>query len=260
MRPGTTRSDSSAHTGSASPGSGPGEAGCFFENDPSLSVGRRALAEGVGTLVLMLVVSVSVTVAHLSRVAPGGGLLAVMVGPSATLAALIVALGAVSGGHFNPLITALQWLGGERSGLSTAAYAGAQLAGAVLGSVLGNGFGGASWFISATIGHWSWSPAELVGTAVLMLIVRGCARGGRGTTGPFAVGLWVAASSVVAPATLLNPALTLGALVASGPLRTGALAILSRVCAQTIGALIAFGIIQIAFGRPRNRTATQTPR
>lgn len=52
------------------------------------------------------------------------------------LTGLIVALGAVSGGHFNPLITGLQWLMGERRSDCVLAYMAAQLAGAITGSTL----------------------------------------------------------------------------------------------------------------------------
>jgi glycerol uptake facilitator-like aquaporin len=57
------------------------------------------------------------------------------------LVGLIMALGPVSGGHFNPLVTSLQWLLGQRGHVCTIVYCVAQVAGAVIGALLANSLG-----------------------------------------------------------------------------------------------------------------------
>src|SRR5476649_1036813 len=84
---------------------------CLFEADPTLSIARRAFAEGIGTMFLMLAIGGAGVVAQ--RLAPGSALAALAVSAivaSRALIALIVSFGPVSGGHFNPLISSLQWL------------------------------------------------------------------------------------------------------------------------------------------------------
>ncbi len=57
---------------------------------------------------------------------------------------LILAFGRVSGGHFNPVISAVDWLltrrrpGSGLSAIGVAMYAAAQLVGAILGALLAN--------------------------------------------------------------------------------------------------------------------------
>lgn len=163
---------------------------CFFEQDPGAALIRRATAEGVGTLLLMLAAAGSgLTVQHLL---PGGripGLLASAFATAGALVGLIVAFGAVSGGHFNPLITALQWLGGERRLDCTLAYVAAQVAGAILGALLANGVFGSGMrpavLLPATL---TLISSEVLAAAGLMIVVFACARSGRTETGPFAVG------------------------------------------------------------------------
>ena len=59
------------------------------------------------------------------------------------LAVLILVFGPVSGAHFNPVVSAADWLLGRRagtglSGREVAAYTLAQIAGGVVGAVLAN--------------------------------------------------------------------------------------------------------------------------
>ena len=99
------------------------ETRCFVERNPGASICRRALAEFVGTSFLMFALvgaalgqtGVSPESAALSRLVSA-------VSIAGALTGLIVAFGPVSGAHFNPLITGLQWLCGERRSNCAAAY------------------------------------------------------------------------------------------------------------------------------------------
>jgi glycerol uptake facilitator-like aquaporin len=151
------------------------------------------------------------------------GLLASAFATAGALVGLIIAFGSVSGGHFNPLITGLQWLGGERKLDCTLAYVAAQFAGAILG---------------------------VLAAAGLMIVVFGCARSGRTETGPFAVGAWLSAAIVATPSSsYANPAITLAALVAAGPIALPRTTALLYVAAEVVGALVSFAVIAIAYPR-----------
>jgi arsenate reductase len=93
----------------------------------------------------------------------------------------------------------------------------------------------------------SWSPAEFIATTGLLVIVFGCARSARAQTGPFAVGTWVVAAAATVPSAFMNPALSLGALLASGPAALNGAAFLTHVPSQCAGALLAFGIVRAAY-------------
>jgi glycerol uptake facilitator-like aquaporin len=91
------------------------------------------MAEFAGTLLLMLVVAgVGLTT---RRGNPTLGVMAEALGVAGALVGLIIAFGQVSGGHFNPLITLLQWLSGLRDLRCTIAYVAAQVAGGIVGAL-----------------------------------------------------------------------------------------------------------------------------
>jgi len=224
------------------------QATCFHETDPELSLWRRAGVEGLGTLLLVLAGSgAGISASRLFAATPGLVVPLVALALAGALVALIVALGSVSGGHFNPLITMLQWLAGERATLCTAAYVAAQLVGGVLGGLIAASIWQALTAGGAALG-WHGIVSELVATAGLMLVVFGCARGNRADTGPFAVGAWLVAGIMATPTTsYANPAVVLGAIVTAGPLALSADSALSYVLGEVAGALIALLAIMAFF-------------
>ncbi len=234
---------------------------CFFERDPELALSRRATAEGVNTLLLMLAATGSGLAAqHLSRGIPALGLMASAVATASALAGLIVAFGPVSGGHLNPLITVLQWLSGERRLDCTLAYVAAQLGGGIAGALLASAvLRAAPPPADPVLASWTLMASEVLATAGLMIVVFGCARGGRAETGPFAVGGWVAAATIATPSTCYaNPAVTLGALFAAGPIALPATTVLAYEPAEVAGALLALLVIAVAYPvhPARSRPAT----
>ncbi len=226
---------------------------CFHEADPALSLWRRAGVEALGTLLLVLAASGGgIAASRLFAAVPGFVLPVVALVLAGALVSLIVALGTVSGGHFNPLITVLQWLARERGGICTAAYVAAQLAGGVLGGWLA----AQVWHATAAGGGglgWNGAVGELVASAGLMLVVFGCARSGRASTGPFAVGGWLIAGVIATPTTsYANPAVVLGALVTAGPLSLGYASAPPYLLGEGAGALIALAAVTLLL--PRTET------
>jgi glycerol uptake facilitator-like aquaporin len=97
-------------------------------------VSRRAAAEFVGTLLLLAaVVGSGIMGERLSGGNVGLALLANTLATGAALAALILAFGAVSGGHFNPAVTLADASQGGLRWAEVPAYLAAQIAGAFAG-------------------------------------------------------------------------------------------------------------------------------
>jgi len=223
-----------------------GSTTCFYEVNPSLSLLRRGLVEGVGTLLLMFIVTASAALPSIRPQDNGVWLGAALAGPAA-LVGLVVAFGAVSGGHFNPLITFLQWLARERTSRCTLSYIGAQTAGALMGAWLAEGFFGLKRATVLVSEKGLCVPGEIVATAGLLVVVFGCARSGRAEVGPFAVGTCLLAVAITVPRAYVNPALTIGALMAAGPVGLSGPDVLRHVPSQCLGALLAFAIIRAAY-------------
>src|SRR5207249_10399365 len=94
---------------------------------------RRASAEGVGAALLVAIVVGSGIAAQ--RLSPGDVGLQLLENSTATgagLVALILALGPISGAHFNPVVTLADRILGGTSTRDAGVYAIAQVAGACL--------------------------------------------------------------------------------------------------------------------------------
>jgi glycerol uptake facilitator-like aquaporin len=223
---------------------------CFLELDPQLSLLRRGAAEFTGTLLLVLVLLGSKLHAlqALTASREAAGLMGAVAAGGA-LAGLILALGVVSGGHFNPLITILQWMSHLRSGKCAVVYVVAQLAGGIAGAILATTvFGAISVSGGSPAPGRGWMLAELLSSAGLMVVVFGCMRSGRKEFGPLGAGAWLTGSVIGLPATFANPALALGAEFALG---TGALmtwhALRIALLMEIVGAFLAAAVLGLLF-------------
>jgi glycerol uptake facilitator-like aquaporin len=238
----------------------PGPKTCFFEQDPNMAVLRRAASEAVGTLLLMLAATGSgLAIRHLLPENPALSLLASALATAGALVGLILAFGSASGGHFNPLISGLQWLAGERKLDCTLAYVVAQFFGAIPGALLANvTFGLSQRLTDPPPSNWTCVLSEMLATTGLMTIVFGCARSGRTETGPFAVGAWLVAAIIAMPSTsYANPAMTFAALFADGPIALSLPTVAFYLLAQLAGALLALLIVTVAY--PLRRDARSDP-
>lgn len=190
--------------------------------------GSALIAEAVGTFLFFFIGAGSVVLVTYAGDA-GPGLVGIAFAHGLALAVLVSAMGAVSGGHFNPAVTVAVRLTGRIEWGRASAYVVAQLVGA-----LGAGFAlravlpEASWLqtnigtpaLGAQIGVWQGIGIEAVLTVVLVLAVFGTAIDPRGPKlGGMAIGLAVAADILVGgPLTggAMNPARWFGPAVASG--------------------------------------------
>jgi aquaporin Z len=197
------------------------------------SILARCFAEGIGAFALVLI---GVGIALISS---GGMALAVGFGFGLVILAGAVAVGHISGAHFNPAITIAAWIAGRVRAAAVLPYLLAQLIGAILGAAVLVGIYAnhpqipdARVFMSgAAMGFGEHSPTgfglvpalivEAVGMALLVAVVLAATsiRAPKGLA-PFAIGLaFVATITWAVPITNagLNPArATASAIFAEG--------------------------------------------
>ncbi|HEX4303762.1 MAG TPA: MIP/aquaporin family protein [Rhizomicrobium sp.] len=174
-------------------------------------IARRLAAEGLGTAFLLMAVVGSGVMAE--RLASGNLALALLANTIATGAALVVLISVfapVSGAHFNPAVSVFFVLRRELPPATGAAYALAQVLGAIVGVYAAHAmFGMPLAEVSTRLrdGPAQWF-SEFVATFGLLLTIAGCSR--KPDTTPILVGLYiVAAYWFTASTSFANPAVTL---------------------------------------------------
>ncbi|HEU5485558.1 MAG TPA: MIP/aquaporin family protein, partial [Microlunatus sp.] len=180
---------------------------------------RKLIAEGLGTALLVtVVVGSGIAAAALSPNDIGLQLLENSTATVFGLAVLILVFGPISGAHFNPVVSAVDWLltrrtGGGLTGGEVLAYAAAQIVGGIAGAVLANiMFDLAPVQVSSkdrvSVGH---GVGEVVATAGLVLLIFALARTGRAVLSAAAVGAYIGSAYWFTSSTsFANPAVTIG--------------------------------------------------
>lgn len=175
---------------------------------------RRATAEGVGTALLVAIVVGSGIYAE--RLSPGNvglQLLENSIATGAGLVALILALGPVSGAHFNPVVTLADRILGGTTTRDAGVYVVVQVIGACVGAMVANlMFDLPAVTVStntrSSSGLWL---GEVVATFGLILVILGVVRAGRASAAAFAVGGYITAAYWFTSSTsFANPAVTIG--------------------------------------------------
>ncbi|MFI6244272.1 aquaporin [Micromonospora sp. NPDC050795] len=214
----------------------------------SLALPRRASAEFAGTALLVAaVVGSGIAAARLSPTDVGLQLLENAIATALALGALILTFGPVSGAHFNPVVSAVDWWLGRRSGTGLtgrdlAAYAAAQTGGAITGAVLADvmfGLPAVAWSRTERTGGNLWL-AEVVATAGLVVLVFALARSGRTTAAPAAVGAYIGAAYWFTSSTsFANPAVTIGRAFTDTFAGIAPTSLPGFIAAQLVGGLVA---------------------
>ena len=228
----------------------------------TVALGRRAVAEGIGTFALVFA-GCGAVITDAER---GGALGALGIGLVffLVLLAAIASLGHVSGAHFNPGVSLSFFLTRHLPARELGAYVAAQLAGALLASLL-------------LLVIWPAHPAdlgatlpsiasgralliEIVLTALLMLVIMSVATDARAVGAPAALAIAAAvglAAIAFGPLTgaSLNTARSLGPAVASGQWQDFWLYVVGPLVGAPLGALA----YQFVRGQPA-RTAIAATR
>lgn len=217
---------------------------------------RRLLAEFIGTALLVtVVVGSGIAAAQLSANDVGLQLLENSTATVFGLAALILLCGPVSGAHFNPVVTAADWLLGRRSGTGICAgdamgYAAVQVIGAVAGAWLANVMFDRRVFELATkervtIGH---LVGEVVATGGLIALIFTLARTGRAGLSAAAVGAYIGAAYWFTSSTsFANPAVTVGRMFSDSFAGIAPSSTPGFIAAQVVGALVGLVLVLVLY-------------
>jgi glycerol uptake facilitator-like aquaporin len=213
---------------------------------------RRLLAEFAGTALLVTVVVGSGIAAH--ELSPDDVGLQLLENSTATafgLAVLILLFGPVSGAHFNPVVSAADWLLGRRAGVGiraghVAGYTVAQVAGGIVGAVLANVMFDRRAFEIATKDRISTGHVigEVVATAGLIALIFALARTGRSGLSAAAVGAYIGAAYWFTSSTsFANPAVTIGRMFSDTFAGIAPTSAPGFIAAQVVGACVGLALI-----------------
>jgi glycerol uptake facilitator-like aquaporin len=213
---------------------------------------RQLLAEFIGTALLVaVVVGSGIAAAQLS---PGDTGLQLLENSTATvfgLGVLILLFGPVSGAHFNPVVSMVDWLLGRRAGSSmtgsrVAAYTLAQIVGGSVGAMLANlMFDRRVFEIAtknrATTGH---LVGEVVATAGLIALIFALARTGRAALSAAAVGAYIGAAYwFISSTSFANPAVTVGRMFSDSFAGIAPGSAPGFIAAQVLGGLVGLALV-----------------
>jgi glycerol uptake facilitator-like aquaporin len=216
-----------------------------------LDLTRRLVAEGIGTGFLVIaVIGSGIMASRLSPHDAGLELLANAAATAAALIGLILIFGAVSGAHFNPVVTLVDRAFGSITTRDSALYIAAQITGGVVGAVLANlMFELPAIELSTKTRS---SPAlwlsEIIATVGLLLVIHGCVRSGRANMVAFAVGIWIGGAYWFTSSTsFANPAVTIARTLSDTFTGIKPSSAPMFIVMQLVGALIAYGLIRLLY-------------
>ena len=223
-----------------------------MEEMSGAELGRRALAEFVGTAFLLATVIGSGIMATNLTPDVGLELLINAAATAAALIALILAFGPVSGAHFNPAVTlADRWFGGVTT-RTAGVYVGAQVAGAMTGAIVANlMFDLPAIDLSTRVrtGGPIWL-GEVVATVGLLLVIFGVVRSGRTSAAPFAVGAYIGAAYFFTSSTsFANPAVTVARTLSDTFAGIAPRSAPAFVLFQCVGLVVAVALATVLFPR-----------
>jgi arsenate reductase len=219
---------------------------------PPAALWRRALAEAVGTALLMTaIVGSGIAATRLTPADTGLQLAYNSATVAVALAVIIAVFAPLSGAHLNPAVTLVGWLSARRApGAASAAgtYLAAQLTGAVAGAALGNAmYELPAVEVSATArdGAGLWL-GEVVATAGLVLVIGALTRTGATRAIPLAVGGWIGAAFwFTASTSFANPAVTVGRMLTDSFAGIAPASAPWFIAAQLAGAAVGAGLVSL---------------
>jgi glycerol uptake facilitator-like aquaporin len=211
-----------------------------------MSLSGRAVAEFVGTALLVAIVIGSGIMAE-SLTSDGGlSLLLNQLATVAGLGVLIVVLMPISGAHINPVVTLAGLLRREVSLSDAAGYGVAQLIGGIAGVALAHiMFGRAVLELSGndrlTTGTF---VGEVVATSGLIAIIILLVHRGSESLIPLVVPAWIGAGYVFTSSTsFANPAVTVGRMFTDSFTGISPMSGLGFIGAQVVGMLVALALV-----------------
>lgn len=216
------------------------------------SLGRRAFAEFIGTAFLLVAVVGSGIAASRLSTDQGQVLFQNAVATGMALAAIILALGPLSGAHLNPLVSLADRLFGGLTNAELGTYTAAQVTGGILGVFIANVmFSLPAFEVSTKVRSGAGlGLGEVVATFGLLLVVLGLARSGRSAVTAFAVGGYIAAAYFFTSSTsFANPAVTLARMFSNTFAGIAPESVPPFLVAQLVGAGLAITLVRVMYPR-----------
>ena len=218
---------------------------------------RRLVAEFLGTgLLVTVVVGSGIAAQRLSTDDVGLQLLENSTATFLGLTVLILMFGPVSGAHFNPVVSAADWLLGRRGGTGLTgpevlAYSAVQVTGAIAGCGAGErdvrGSPSPSSPPPTAPGSNLW-VGEVVATAGLVVLIFALARTGRGMLAAPAVGAYIGAAYWFTSSTsFANPAVTVGRVFSDTFAGIAPGSVPGFVVAQLVGGAVAVAVVRYLY-------------
>ena len=225
-----------------------------------VDLARRLVAEGLGTgLLIVAVIGSGIMASRLSSDDVGLQLLENAAATAGALIALIWMFGAVSGAHFNPIVTLVDRGFGAISTRETGLYIVAQVIGGCLGAVVANlmfELPAIDWSTKQRSSGALWL-SEVVATAGLLLVIHGCVRSGRSNVVAIAVGVWIGGAYFFTSSTsFANPAVTVARTLSDSFAGIAPSSVPMFVLMQLVGAAIAFALIGFLYPPDADSTST----
>jgi len=212
---------------------------------------RRLLAEFLGSAFLAAaVVGSGIAAQQLSPGDVGLQLLENAVATAAGLFTFILMFGAVSGAHFNPVVSLVDASFGGLRWRDALAYIPAQVCGCVAGAITANAMFALA-AISISTKHRASEAhllAEVVATVGLILVIFALARTRRGAVAPAAVGAYIGAAYFFTSSTsFANPAISVGRMFSNTFAGIAPASVPSFVIAQLLGGAVAVGVLKTLY-------------
>ena len=219
------------------------------------SLGRRVTAEFLGSAFLVLaVVGSGIAAQRLSPNDVGLQLLENTLATVFALAALLLALGPISGAHLNPIVSLVEASAGRLLRRDVGPYFWAQVVGAACGAGLANVLYGHPAFEIATTDRSALRLvlSEAVATFGLLAVIRGVSSSPSPKATPFAVAAYIGGAYWFTSSTsFANPAVTLARMLSDSFAGIAPASVPGFLVGQVVGGLLGAVACAKLFGAPR---------
>ena len=209
---------------------------------------RKVLAEFLGTCLLVAIVVGSGIMATNLTDDIGLQLLINTISTVFGLFVLIQILSPISGAHFNPVVTLVDFIQGKSSIVQLIQYSAAQVLGAISGALLANAMFDHAIIETATKARSGSNLylAEIVATAGLILVINLLVALKNQTVIPATVAAWIGSAYFFTSSTsFANPAVTIGRTFTDSFAGIAPDCAPQFIAAQILGALIGLGLVKV---------------
>ena len=216
-------------------------------------IGAKALAEFVGTGLLVCVVVGSGIMGDALSSDDGGALMINAASTVFALALLILVIGPISGAHLNPAVTLVNAFSRQQPARESALYIAAQTAGAIGGAILANVMFDLSAFQISERDRTSVGMlvGEVVATVGLIAVIGILSARKQTAIIPVAVAAWIGSAYFFTSSTsFANPAVTVGRMFTDTFAGIAPESVLPYIAAQLVGAAIGAAVVMAVTKTP----------